>query len=155
MKYLKQRIKKFCDKTYGIVTLPDMDQCNGTWDNDLDEPHKCCFGARIAKAYNLKDMFFDAHGYMAGFNQMRQDLNLKPNELNSLLWICGAHFRPFEDLEWKCSPNEVMDNLMKVERKPKPYQFTFLLNMRIKLSNGCTITLEEKEKVQRIFNSIT
>ena len=116
---LNNRIREFIADTEAIVTLPDMDQSNGVWDDCVNE--KCCFGARIARALckpttynNIKVYRFDA-----GKNKMLKRLNLYPEALYGILYACGTGTtRPFDEIDWENDPTTVYQNLMKIERKP-------------------------------------
>ena len=48
---LNTSINLFYTETKKFICLPDMDQTKGIWNDNRKNPLKCCFGARIAKAF--------------------------------------------------------------------------------------------------------
>lgn len=157
MKHLKTRIKQFYKDTKDIVLLPDMNQSCGYWNDENKIPSSCCFGARIAKAYNIKYRIDGkTFSHRDGADEMQEKLNLGLFELDSLLWLCGAHFNPFGTVNWIASPEYVMNNLLKIERKPTESQFRDLKKMIKKLYNTChDLNWKEREMKLKIWNSIT
>jgi len=126
---LKRRIHNFVDKVHDTVTLPNMDE--GEWKED----GQCCFGARIAKVY-------DNDFYTDGEEKMQQELGLDAFELNSILWMCGSHYAPFSAYRWDHTPKHVINNLLKIERKPTTREFEFITETRL---------MPKDEKIPRLL----
>ena len=116
---LNNRIKKFYNDVKDYVLLPNMNQSQGWWYDATQHGSKCCFGARVAKAYNI--IFADdpkVYSYVDGRNQMTNALNIKSVDLILILWLCGATNSPFGSSRWIRQPKFVMNKLLKIEREP-------------------------------------
>lgn len=118
MNDFNKSIRKFCKKTEGYALLPDMDQGYGSWDDQIPKPHECCFGARIAKAFNLKTEDSSYHDFEHGADQMAESLGIDFKTLEFVLWVCGASQFPFSHWDWDDSPESVYEKLLKIEQKP-------------------------------------
>lgn len=115
-----ERIQTFISDTKDIVTLPNIDQSVGKWGRKFT-PHECCFGARVAKALGAKH---DAR-YDVGKKHMKAILDLTETELCVILYVCGTgRICSFDTVDWANEPETVYERLLKIERKPTPYEIS-------------------------------
>lgn len=121
-----QKIKDFHEKTKHYTLLDDMYQGRGCWYLGLDLAHQCCFGARIARAVCKPEIHvpndIEGEGYQYwDFRQGRQAmlnaLDTDLDELEVVLWACGASSAAFNGGDWDDPVEDVIEKLVKVERR--------------------------------------
>jgi len=120
-----QKIKSFHEQTKAYTCLPDMAQRISFWKDYDENPHKCCFGARIAKALRISYCarvgtycFSDGRESMLkalGFESHLDGIVYSESHLSALMWLCGTPCNPFDETVWIHSPQSVMDRLCQVE----------------------------------------
>lgn len=132
---LNKRIKWFIEDTEDFVILPDMLQRNGSWRLGNDEDtHKCCFGARIARALckPRSDLNNDDLAYFSfkdGKKEMLKRLDIGEKELDMILYVCGTGRRwAFGGYAWLNKPAKVYQKLIRIERKPTDEEMDRLVN---------------------------
>lgn len=117
----KERLKTFILIVKNEVEKPDMDQQNPRYKNHAVIPHKCCFGARVCKAFwdqadnenlNIHDLYDQTGALPADFNEKRirnktgfyyedgyyltrEFLSLSAMQLELVFWACGAGHERF------------------------------------------------------------
>ena len=114
---LNKAIEAFIMQTWTHCTLDNMEQAAGRWIDEHTVPERCCFGARVAKAYNLKDEQ-GFYYFLDGEKKMAEELECSIIQVNFALWTCGAPKDPFDLIPWIIHPKEVMEHLKHIEWVP-------------------------------------
>ena len=120
---LKQKLKLIVQEGKHILAMPDMDQADGEWDEENAVPHKCCFGARLARAFcaptDPDDKDFWLWDYKDGqkfFNWFMSDSGLGTLQAQALLFMCGAWVYPFGTGFWSLPVEQVLQRLLLIEQ---------------------------------------
>ena len=148
---LKRRIASFINKFDAIAPSWHQNQDQGIWkDEEQDtKPVSCCFGAAVAKAYDRScNVQQNKYIFKDGFRELSRHLNLRVQDVNSLLWLCGAGQFPFSADNWESSPAKVFSNLAKIEHQPTRKEFGVLDQAR-------AVHRRHSTEVEAIWNRIT
>ena len=132
------------------MPLWKQDQEQSLW-NDLDLPLvKCSFGAAVARAFHEGHREIP-YGYREEYGRhvLGEYLHLSINDLDSLLWLCGAGRFPFSKIPWELPVEKVLANLKKIERKPTDEEFHILYKKRM------VLVRHSPRKIREIWDRIT
>ena len=123
MSNINNNIQKFWEQCKDYVLYPNINQLQGTWDDNRECPARCCIAARFAKAFGAYQISGPSKfHYSAGINVAAIQIGISTMELRCMFWACGAPLRPFGGQPWAESVEKIFDRFTLIERVPTEKQ---------------------------------
>ena len=120
---LNNRITTFKERVWEYCSLPEMSQGIALWnERKKEKAHRCCFGARIARALDIAEParanHYKTYHFFKGKEAMLEHLKIDEDQLYFALWLSGADSSPFSGWSWHDNPAKVLNRLALIEWIP-------------------------------------